>query len=360
MVDHKNLHGPLGRLQFQPELLLNRRKNGRPQIVVRGGGRRLHGRKVQSDVVLALEAGLVENRVFQKLRQHVHQTGHPNPLASDAARTPACAAGFRRLRHLGSALRRHQEIGRQAPGFAVKRQLEPVRQQRLHHLRNLLALTALRQLGENVVSLRVKPFRPAGELIVVHVIRHLDAGFHRVVAQLHPAGKRAHAVAVEVRIAGLDGRHLELRLRTPSGQCHNQPHRAADLSRDLHGLSLPAAALATILVWLVCRAAVRAEGSCFRALRLVSSPRKGPRPAFPPPLSGIPTPPPSWMSTASPIPPIPAPCPPPTTAPSRTTTRPCSSVATPMARRRPSASISSRAKPESSPRSRTSTATPSP
>src|ERR1017187_2664861 len=45
-----------------------------------------------------------------------------------------------------------------------------------------------------------------------------------------------------------------------------------------------AAALDTILVWLVCRAAVRAEGSCFRALRLVSSPRKGPRPAFPPPL----------------------------------------------------------------------------
>jgi hypothetical protein len=76
---------------------------------------------------------------------------------------------------INTVLAHHDGIDRQRLLFAMNRQLKPLRQQRLQHLRNIFLLRAFGELGGNVEAFGIHPVR-AGDLVTLDGVRP----FHQI------------------------------------------------------------------------------------------------------------------------------------------------------------------------------------
>ena len=228
-IDYDHRHGSFPRLELEPQRF-HRSENGRliaaeiGNLAGIGAGEAHHGLKLtngifQREIVAAGKSGLIHYRPVQKLGERIHDRGDVDlprlelvqavaerRSASEIDRRAPSAGGHvhidlarvrvgigRHFFHLEAALTHHQRICRQIAGFAMHHHLEAVFQQRRHHAaKSLVAVDPCGPLGVDVEMFAAQPVGP-DDLVILHVIRHVEVIEERKVSATHHGAIDMHS-----------------------------------------------------------------------------------------------------------------------------------------------------------------------
>jgi hypothetical protein len=192
-IDYEDLNGALGRLEFEPELLLHRCKQRRPRGW-HGIGLTQARSSFQREGELPSQRGLIPHRPFQVECKDVGEPRHAHLLHNEFPQ-PGCGPPDATVSRLEPrpGLADDQRINWKLPSLAMQSEMKSIREQCLHHLQHLFARQFACARGGsrlNVEAREAYPARSSRDWVVLQLISDSQQVVNGQVASGEPAARR--------------------------------------------------------------------------------------------------------------------------------------------------------------------------